>query len=305
MRIIEPSVEILEQGPGLEGIYKAIEAAGRNCYQSSHLIGENTAKPFVERMIKDGHTAMLEHGTVYLLIPRLDSENLIMGNWVISNYGENPYSILRLNKDNNYCITTNYRVLVEHGWLDDLKYLCEPTGDHERRVTARFSTQIAITREYNRHRVNSIAEESTRYCNYSKEKYGTEISINLPTWIEKEKLPRIDGDLEALKTYCGYIDGSLFSPGAKMEAIDWWLFANLACEMSYMKLIEAGWKAQQARTILPLNTNTELVHTAFVYDWQHFFSLRCANSAHPDARYLADKLHELFLAKKLAYVGDK
>ena len=308
MRIIKPSVEILEQAPGLEGIYKAIEAAGRNCYQSSHLIGEDTAKPFVERMIKDGHTAMLEHGTVYMLIPRLDSENLIMGNWVISNYGENPYSILRLNKDNNYCITTNYRVLVEHGWLDDLKYLCEPTEDHERRVTARFSTQIAITREYNRHRVNSIAEESTRYCNYSKEKYGTEISINLPTWIEKEKLPRIDNDLEALKTYCRYIDGSIFAPGAKMEAIDWWLFANLACEMSYMKLIEAGWSAQQARTVLPLDTNTTLVHTAFVSDWQHFFDLRSrgiTGKPHPDAKVLADELLKIFTEKGYIHGSDK
>ena len=153
MKFIEPKVEILEQGPGLEGMYKAIEAAGRNCYQSSHLIGEGTAKPFVDRMIESKHYAMLEHGTVYLLIHRLDSENLIMGNWVISNYGENPYSILRLNKDNDYCITTNYRVLVEHGWVDDLKYLCEPTEDHEKRVTARFTTQIAITREFNRHRL--------------------------------------------------------------------------------------------------------------------------------------------------------
>ena len=292
MKFIEPKVEILEQGPGLEGMYKAIEAAGRNCYQSSHLIGDGTAKPFVDRMIESKHYAMLEHGTVYLLIPRLDSENLIMGNWVISNYGENPYSILRLNKNNDYCITTNYRVLVEHGWLDDLKYLCEPTEDHERRVTARFTTQIAITREFNRHRVNSIAEESTRYCNYSKEKYGNEIAINVPTWID---IPN------ELPTFEDLVRGIEFGDHHKeWGALDWWLMANVFCEKAYLELTKLGWPAQQARTILPLDTNTTLVHTAFVSDWDHFFDLRSRGTTgkpHPDAQFLAVQLEQMFIER--------
>ena len=292
MKFIEPKVEILEQGPGLEGMYKAIEAAGRNCYQSSHLIGEGTAKPFVDRMIESKHYAMLEHGTVYLLIPRLDSENLIMGNWVISNYGENPYSILRLNKNNDYCITTNYRVLVEHGWLDDLKYLCEPTEDHEKRVTARFTTQIAITREFNRHRVNSIAEESTRYCNYSKEKYGNEIAINVPTWIDTPN---------ELPTFEDLVRGIEFGDHHKeWGALDWWLMANVFCEKAYLELTKLGWPAQQARTILPLDTNTTLVHTAFVSDWDHFFDLRSRGTTgkpHPDAQFLAVQLEQMFIER--------
>ena len=292
MKFIEPKVEILEQGPGLEGMYKAIEAAGRNCYQSSHLIGDGTAKPFVDRMIESKHYAMLEHGTVYLLIPRLDSENLIMGNWVISNYGENPYSILRLNNNNDYCITTNYRVLVEHGWLDDLKYLCEPTEDHERRVTARFTTQIAITREFNRHRVNSIAEESTRYCNYSKEKYGNEIAINVPTWID---IPN------ELPTFEDLVRGIEFGDHHKeWGALDWWLMANVFCEKAYLELTKLGWPAQQARTILPLDTNTTLVHTAFVSDWDHFFDLRSRGTTgkpHPDAQFLAVQLEQMFIER--------
>lgn len=302
MRIIKPSVEILEQGPGLEGIYKQIERCGRVCYKSEDKIAEGTAKPFVDMLIKSGHGAMLEHGAVYLQMPLDEWKDCYK---LAPMHGRTTVTVME--ETNTAFVSTNYRVIVEQGLLDLLdKWLCtNPEPMHEKRVTVLFNTQIAISREYNRHRVNSIAESSTRYCNYSKDKYGNEITINLPTWIEKDRLPCIDNNLEALKTYCRHIDGSAFAPGANMEPIDWWLFANLACEMSYMKLIEAGWKAQQARTILPLNTNTELVHTAFVYDWQHFFSLRCANSAHPDARYLADKLHELFLAKKLAYVGDK
>ena len=69
MKLIKSSFEIIEQQPGLEGIYKQIELAGRTCYRSSDKITEDSAKPFVDRMVKSGHGAMLEHGTVYLKIP--------------------------------------------------------------------------------------------------------------------------------------------------------------------------------------------------------------------------------------------
>lgn len=297
MKFIEPKVEILEQGPGLEGMYKAIEAAGRNCYQSSHLIGEGTAKPFVDRMIESKHYAMLEHGTVYLCAVDWDSNPL-------RHYWSNQYSkchsecleIEHCQSDTShkyaYYVTTNLRVLVENGWLDDLKYFCEPTEHHKRRVTARFYTQIAITREFNRHRVNSIAEESTRYCNYSKEKYGNEIAINVPTWID---IPN------ELPTFEDLVRGIEFGDHHKeWGALDWWLMANVFCEKAYLELTELGWPAQQARTILPLDTNTTLVHTAFVSDWDHFFDLRSRGTTgkpHPDAQFLAVQLEQMFIER--------
>lgn len=285
MKIIKPSVEILEQGPGLEGIYKQIEQAGRNCYQSSHLIGEDTAKPFVERMVKDGHTAMLEHGAVYLQMP--------YSKVAYDAFDHNPYSkVSTIMEAGSMFVSTNYRVIIEHHLEDLLKYLVEPQAMHELRVTARFSTQIAISREYNRHRVNSIAEESTRYCNYSKDKYDNEIKINLPTWIDLSKHRELAID--------GYICELHEGLERTWDVIDWWLFANTACEMTYMKLIELGWAAQQARTILPLDTNTVLVHTAFVSDWQHFFDLRSRGTTgkpHPDAKVLADELLKQFIEK--------
>jgi thymidylate synthase (FAD) len=288
MKIIKPSVEILEQGPGIEGIYKAIEQAGRNCYQSSHLIGEDTAKPFVERMIRDGHTAMLEHGTVYLQMP--------LDEWLQDFRVEvcpGRTHVVTLDETNSAFITTNYRVLVEHDALDLLKYLCEkPEPMHERRVTARFNTQIAISREYNRHRVDSIAEESTRYCNYSKDKYSNEIKINLPTWIDEPA---------ELPTFEDLVRGIEFGDHHKdWTALDWWLMANTFCEHAYMQMTELGWQAQQARTILPLDTNTVLVHTAFVSDWQHFFDLRSRGTTgkpHPDAKVLADHLLLQFIER--------
>ena len=74
MKLIKPSFEILEQLPGLEGMYKQIELAGRTCYKSEDKITEDSAKEFVDRMIKSGHGAMLEHGTVYLSLDMTSRE---------------------------------------------------------------------------------------------------------------------------------------------------------------------------------------------------------------------------------------
>lgn len=69
MRLIKPSYKIIKQELGINGIYKMIEYAGRICYKSSDKITEDSAKPFVDRMVNSGHGAMLEHGTIYLRIP--------------------------------------------------------------------------------------------------------------------------------------------------------------------------------------------------------------------------------------------
>lgn len=289
MKIQNPKYEIWLQQPGELGIYQQIERAGRVCYKSENNTTEDSAKPFVKRMVQSEHFAMLEHGTVYLSC----------------NHGELPLYIhnkfSRLNTiDGKDYITTNLRVLVENMALDDLRYLSGyEEGKHELRITVHFTTQIAITREYNRHRANSMAEQSTRYCNYSKNKFDNEIAINLPTWV-KEKAGIAD-DEEPM----GYPFDNMCQDVAYGETDDWtvldtWLFANQAAEFCYMKLIAAGCKPQEARTILPLDCNTELVHTAFVSDWKHFFDLRAIGTTgapHPDAKVLALPLMEEFKLK--------
>lgn len=133
MRLIKPSFEIWEQESGLEGVYKQIERAGRVCYKSEDKIAEGTAKAFVDRMIASGHGAMLEHGTVYLEIPDYGVSRL-----KFEKYMRNPYSTsISSDVDSSY-ITTNLRVLVENGWLNDLEYQCEPTEYHEKRITVKF-----------------------------------------------------------------------------------------------------------------------------------------------------------------------
>lgn len=165
MRLIKPSYSIIEQPSGLEGVYKMIEIAGRTCYKSEDKITEDSAKVFIDRMIKSGHGAMLEHGTVYLTIPISEWHT---NDEYFDSYPSNPYSevvdenVDWENRTGNVYITTNYRVLVENGWLGDLEYLCEPTEYHEKRVTVRFICDRGVSHEFVRHRVMSFAQESTR-----------------------------------------------------------------------------------------------------------------------------------------------
>ena len=286
MKIQNPQYEIWMQNPGELGIYQQIERAGRVCYKSENNTTEDSAKPFVGRMIEHEHYAMLEHGTVYLTCNHGE----------LPIYASNKFSHVNTIDGKDY-ITTNLRVMAENKTLEDLKYRVDfEKGKHELRITVHFTTQIAITREYNRHRANSMAEQSTRYCNYTKNKFGSEISINLPTWVK--------GDLETNDEK--FVE--LCEDVANEETNDWtpidvWLFANQAAEFAYMKLIAMGCKPQEARVILPLDTNTELVHTAFVSDWKHFFDLRALGTTgapHPDAKILAEPLYEEF--KERGYI---
>ena len=155
MRMIKPSANIIKQNPGLQGVYEIIELAGRTCYKSSDKITETSAKEFVNRMIKLGHHAMLEQGTVYLHFP-------IRGTHFqkFIKYCRNPYTKVGNNEntaDLGFFATTNYRLIVENGWLDDLQYICEPTEYHERRITVRFICDKGISHELVRHKLLCVA----------------------------------------------------------------------------------------------------------------------------------------------------
>lgn len=292
MNIIEPKVELIKpQGYDLDSIYKMIEIGGRTCYRSNDRITEDSAKKFVEMIKTNNHLSVFEHGTVYLKMvhdtPVIEEYYYTKHYYTAKKYMENPYSVVNNISHNattiSFYITTNMRVIIENGWEDDLQYLCEPTKYHEKRYTFRFTTQIAITREANRHRANSISEQSSRYCNYSKDKFDNQISINLPTWIDKK-------DAEVQADFIDYCESIATRENDEWDAIDYWLFANMACEYSYMNLIRLGWKPQQARIVLPLDTNTEVVYTAFESDWKHFIELRTSTAAHPDIRILAEEI---------------
>lgn len=199
---------------------------------------------------------------------------------------------IKVETDNNYAyVTLNYRHIIEHNWLDDLKYLCKPTEYHEKRICVRFICDRGVSHEFVRHRVFSFLQESTRYCNYSKDKFSNEITYILPCWINLKEDSYSINDVEDPYDRCLIID--------KCANLEEAIFIRSLCyaEKNYLELIEAGWTPQQARAVLPNALKTELIMTGFVSDWKHFFSLRCDNSAHPQARELAIPLKEEFLKR--------
>lgn len=331
MRLIKPSFSIWDQQEGLEGVYKQIEKVGRVCYKSEDKITEDSAKPFVERMVKSGHGAMLEHGTVYLAMPMETMIPIEANGW--GKYTKTPYSkgfkICSVDGEQRVAVTTNYRVLVENNWLDDLKYLCEPTEYHAKRITVYFTCDRVTGESFLKHRVFSFARESTRYCNYAKDKFGNEITFIEPCWLEDY-------------TY----DGNTYQ--------NCFLTTLAASEASYFDLLKKWddripdkryktgfrnnpWTPQQARTVLPFAVKSPLVMTGFADDWwgeylvidkatglidqrihgkfynelnnidrdkyrvveKGFFPLRCSSGAHPQAQELAIPLRQEFINKKI------
>lgn len=144
MKLIESSAELILQEPGIEGIYKAIEVAGRTCYRSENRITEDSAEKFYKMLVNSGHYAMLEHGTVYLDMP-ITPEN-------VHKYSVNPYSKARV-LGNRLLVTTNCRVVKENKWDSDLNYLCTPTEHHEMRYTMKFTTDKGVSHELVRHKL--------------------------------------------------------------------------------------------------------------------------------------------------------
>lgn len=312
MRLIKPSVEIWDQEEGLNGVYKSIERAGRICYKSSDKITEDSAKPFVDRMIKSLHHSMLEQGTVYLTIPREDINYHIY----LSKYRDNPYSECRVAQTlegipvGSLYISTNYRVIIEHDWTDDLKYLCKPTKFHEKRISVHFTCDRGIWNEFIRHKTlqrgddcevypivnydaeqnNSFAQESTRYCNFSKNKFNNEITYIIPSWLN---IPEAEyGTIHDPKE----IQFKKYTDLSEKEFIN----HLLNSEYRYFNLLKLGWTPQQARQVLPNALKTELIMTGYISDWKHFVDLRYRGTTgkpHPDAFYLAEKLYNLFKEK--------
>lgn len=282
MKLIKPSFEILDQGPGLEGIYEAIERAGRTCYKSTRLEGQ-TAKNFVNNLIKRGHGAMLEHGTVYLKIPvNID----VAGDFLDDVYTWTKCKLVTEESGNWWAVTTNYRRIVELGYQDYLQYLCEPTEYHEKRIAVRFVTSIGIGRELLRHRVFSFANESTRYCNYSKDKFNNEVTFIIPSWTKSLQE--------------GILEYSPFEITCE-EAI--FMENCYRAEKYYFAMLNNEATPQEAREVLPLATKSELIMTGFISDWEHLFQLRSAIAAtgkpHPDMVALIDPLMQEFIKRNL------
>lgn len=301
MKLIKQSTEYWKQNPGLEGIYEHIYKCARVCYASKLRPGMS-AKDFInDVLIKSEHGAMLEHGTVYLerhlkdpikynsvpdyQLARQEFETFA------NKYAKNEYSVVKTNQyQDSLFITTNYRVIVENSWEDDLSYLVEPSTFHEKRYSVSNIVPIGVSREFCRHRAMSFAERSTRYCNFSKDKFDNQISFVMPTWFDKKQLGEYDckklkEKLEKALTYSDY---------TKEEHAELVLmYACCNAEESYMSELDYGWQPQQARNVLPLSTATQLIITGTQRQWEAFFKLRCSSQAQPEAQFCAKHIKNI------------
>ena len=210
MKIVQPSVTLINP-PSRDDLYKQIERAGRVCYKSEDKITEDSAEKFIRGLIKRGHEAVIEHGS----------------------------------------------------------------------ITALFVCDRGVSHELVRHRIASYCQESTRYCNYSKDAFGNEITVIQPSQLER---PADD----------------------KPEATDWdvWEYSCEQAEQAYFDLLRRGCTPQEARAVLPTCLKTEIMVTMNPREWRHFFKLRCSSAAHPDMRHVALIAQDMFVENWPALFED-
>lgn len=311
MRIVKPSVLLLEHPISPEDVMRRIELCGRVCYKSEGKITSSSYKGFIQRIVKRGHEAVLEHGNLiigmskdsdgdsgawlsaldrafeqtgtasYIRKTHGNAQNIVSGNvraW---------RDVLRVCAATNtripaavHCILEAYGVLFsdllgnvfsagdEEAWI---LHPGELTSGREIRkhvcVTCWFTCDRGVSHELVRHRHASFCQESTRYCNYQRGDFGGEIAVVQPA--------------------CFGPDSAAY--GTFIEAV-------VMAERYYFDLLNIGATAQEARAVLPTCLKTEVVMTATVEEWLHFFRLRCSEAAHPQMREVATQAKELMLA---------
>lgn len=306
MRFVEPSVEYWPQGPGMSGMWSQIARVARLSYDAQPREGETDAQ-YVERVIlkpsrkADGtydfdkqHGGVLEFGTVYLTIPEKtfgelyivcgDIDALTENNWI------NKYKFYGYYGNRSvYHITTNLRFLLEHELFDICKkFIVDEPTEHYRRYCFHVTTDIGVSREWNRHRASmSINEQSTRFVDYSKDRHGGELTFVRPQWITKEDLSAKGFSKDVYSLLCPYEQHLYAAESSYYQLL-------CAAEDTYKRLRECGWRPEQARQVLPLNTKTEVAYCAYEDSWRHFIRLRgsrcVSGKAHPNIMPLADEI---------------
>lgn len=306
MKLIKQSFQFVNQkGFTLRDIYKHIEYCARISYKSQDKITDTSYEKFVNMLESRGHDRPLEFGTVYLTL-RGDDADALRNIFI---YAENPWTkirkqVIKAEYDPNIrvvlnYVTTNYRVIVENHLEEDLKYLCEPTEYHYKRYTAHMILDRGVMDEFRTHVGLSHLAESTRYCNYSKDKFGNEITFIKPCWLD---VP------EGKYNHCIMVSKN--SPDIRVECVgsdeigkyynigeDEGLFLNslVQSELTYLNLINnRKWTPQQARSVLPLSIKSELISCGFKDAWENFFKRRDAPDAHPMAQEIANPMHKEF-----------
>lgn len=298
MKLIKQSFEILEQKDfSLIGIKKFIERCGRVCYKSEDKITNDSYEKFVSMLEKRDHARPLEFGTVHLKMPWVNFNNFA-GFCISKAIWDScwiKYHIDRDSEDKTVYITTNYRYYKRlkslrrlYGYIDIEEFFTEEDNEYyPRRYTVHFITSRGIMDEFRTHVGLSHLAESTRYCNYSKDKFDNQITFIQPSWFT------LDKEVTPINEF------GLLTKQYDTENPNLVYLASLAeANYAYVSLLNKGWTPQQARDVLPLSIKSELISCGFKDAWDNFFYRRCANDAHPMAREIAIPLLNEFKTNK-------
>lgn len=310
MKIIDPSVELINRDTSRNPL-EAIEIAGRVCYKSEENIKPGSAERFVQAIIRSGHEAVLEHGSIVYCIggqSAMETNALLS---VLSAYYGVKIELHMTRQEDVAIVSGNIRAwrdLIKHATLKgyplswyingmieenpvffpeyqeitlfhkghdrcfrcraaDLKTTMEK--DVHQCITLRFICDRGVSHELVRHRKASYCQESTRYCNYSGDRFGGEITVIRPCfWGESDIKNGI------------------------------WTRLQMESEAAYLDLLQCGASPQEARTVLTNSLKTEVVMTTNIRGWRHFISLRNTFAAHPQMKQVAEmaeaKLVKLF-----------
>lgn len=286
MKLIKQSFEFINQTDfSLVGIKKHIERCARVSYKSEDKITDTSYEKFVNMLESRGHDRPLEFGTIHL---KMDEETLtVLQNDLIDEGIYNDYWLKwdEEHENGNYYVflTTNYRYYSEIckycPWIKDS--LDESDSEYyPKRYTIHMILDRGVMDEFRTHVGLSHLAESTRYVNYSKEKFGSEVTFIEPCW--------------EIKTANEVItpEGTHMSS----DSLEFLTALNEA-EDHYLSLLAKGWTPQQARSVLPLGIKSELISCGFEDAWENFFKRRDAPDAHPMAQEIAKPMHEEFLRR--------
>lgn len=295
MKFTEPQVEWWKQ----TSIVQHIARVGRICYKAKGKLPrkgmtEEEVEAFIQKRDEErckgfwesGHRSMYRHGTIYFFMPHENG----LPNYIWAYLNASPY-IDYATKNHKVWISTNMQFLLEHDNMMDAlnpynvseyefiekaqKYECEEAFTLIR-MTMVVTTQISTSRELNRTSPNSIAEQSTRYCNLEK-KGGVQIAR--PHW---------------------------YDGGTRWQRMVYGLVCRV-CEWGYNRLLKSGLKPQDARGVLPLDTYTVVAYTYTLADWSHILDLRyhdITGKAHPNAKIIGEKIRNIIIERMSKYCEE-
>ena len=286
MKLIKQSFEILEQKDfTIKGIKQFVERCARVSYKSEDKMTDTSYEKFVGMLESRDHARPLEFGTVHIKMSDAQFECLqtLLMDKVYNDYWI-KYNIIDTEDEDNCYITTNYRYYLELCKYDKgvPEYL-DPSDNplYPRRYTVHMILDRGVMDEFRTHVGLSHLAESTRYCNYSKDKFNNEVTFVIPSWcnslVEESKQEYSPFEIN----------------GDEVEFMN----ALQNAQNSYLSLLKMGWTPQQARSVLPLGIKSELISCGFEDAWKNFFYRRDAPDAHPMAQEIAKPMHKEFIER--------